>query len=64
MLAGWRVDLRFDPFGVRVDEVLAGAIAAGEAGFGGVSLFISALRALGSVPESQERMRSTLSRER
>ena len=29
----------FDPFGVRVDEVLAGATAAGEAGFGGVWLY-------------------------
>jgi alkanesulfonate monooxygenase SsuD/methylene tetrahydromethanopterin reductase-like flavin-dependent oxidoreductase (luciferase family) len=33
------VDLLFDPFGVRVDEVLAGATAAGEAGFGGVWLY-------------------------
>ncbi len=33
------VDLLFDPFGVRVDEVLVGAVAAGEAGFGGVWLY-------------------------
>jgi alkanesulfonate monooxygenase SsuD/methylene tetrahydromethanopterin reductase-like flavin-dependent oxidoreductase (luciferase family) len=33
------VDLLFDPFGVRVDEVLAGAAAAEEAGFGGVWLY-------------------------
>ena len=33
------VDLLFDPFGVRVDEVLVGAIAAGEAGFDGVWLY-------------------------
>src|SRR3954454_25011395 len=33
------VDLLFDPFGARIDEVLAGATAAGEAGFGGVSLY-------------------------
>jgi alkanesulfonate monooxygenase SsuD/methylene tetrahydromethanopterin reductase-like flavin-dependent oxidoreductase (luciferase family) len=32
-------DLVFDPFGVRVDEVLVGAVAAGEAGFGGVWLY-------------------------
>ena len=44
--AGWfcharrvEVDLLFDPFGVRVDEVLAGAVAAGDAGFGGVWLY-------------------------
>jgi len=29
----------FDPFGVRVEEVLAAATAAGEAGFGGVWLY-------------------------
>ena len=29
----------FDPFGAHVDEVLAGATAAGEAGFGGVWLY-------------------------
>ena len=29
----------FDPFGVRVDEVLGGATTAGEAGFGGVWLY-------------------------
>jgi alkanesulfonate monooxygenase SsuD/methylene tetrahydromethanopterin reductase-like flavin-dependent oxidoreductase (luciferase family) len=33
------LDLLFDPFGVRVDEVLAGATAAAEAGFGGVWLY-------------------------
>jgi alkanesulfonate monooxygenase SsuD/methylene tetrahydromethanopterin reductase-like flavin-dependent oxidoreductase (luciferase family) len=33
------VDLLFDPFGVRVEEVLVGASAAGEAGFGGVWLY-------------------------
>ena len=33
------VDLLFDPFGVRVDEVLVGAVAAEEAGFGGVWLY-------------------------
>jgi alkanesulfonate monooxygenase SsuD/methylene tetrahydromethanopterin reductase-like flavin-dependent oxidoreductase (luciferase family) len=33
------VDLVFDPFGVRVEEVLSGAVAAGEAGFGGVWLY-------------------------
>jgi alkanesulfonate monooxygenase SsuD/methylene tetrahydromethanopterin reductase-like flavin-dependent oxidoreductase (luciferase family) len=33
------VDVLFDPFGVRVDDVLAGATAAGEAGFGGVWLY-------------------------
>jgi alkanesulfonate monooxygenase SsuD/methylene tetrahydromethanopterin reductase-like flavin-dependent oxidoreductase (luciferase family) len=33
------VDLLFDPFGVSASEVLAGAYAAGEAGFGGVWLY-------------------------
>ena len=33
------IDLLFDPFGARVDEVLAGAVAAGDAGFGGVWLY-------------------------
>ncbi len=33
------VDLLFDPFGVRVDEVLAGAAAASTAGFGGLWLY-------------------------
>jgi alkanesulfonate monooxygenase SsuD/methylene tetrahydromethanopterin reductase-like flavin-dependent oxidoreductase (luciferase family) len=33
------IDLVFDPFGVRVDEVLAGAVAAEEAGFGGVWVY-------------------------
>jgi len=33
------VDLLFDPFGVRVDDVVVGAVAAGEAGFGGVWLY-------------------------
>jgi len=33
------IDLLFDPFGVRFDEVLAGAVAAEEAGFGGVWLY-------------------------
>jgi hypothetical protein len=30
------IDLLFDPFGVRVDDALAGATAAERAGFGGV----------------------------
>src|SRR5262245_8833047 len=33
------IDLLFDPFGVRVDDVLAGATAAEGAGFGGVWLY-------------------------
>jgi alkanesulfonate monooxygenase SsuD/methylene tetrahydromethanopterin reductase-like flavin-dependent oxidoreductase (luciferase family) len=33
------VDLAFDPFGVRVDDVLTGALAAERAGFGGVWLY-------------------------
>jgi alkanesulfonate monooxygenase SsuD/methylene tetrahydromethanopterin reductase-like flavin-dependent oxidoreductase (luciferase family) len=33
------IDLLFDPFGVRVDEVLAGATAAADGGFGGVWLY-------------------------
>jgi alkanesulfonate monooxygenase SsuD/methylene tetrahydromethanopterin reductase-like flavin-dependent oxidoreductase (luciferase family) len=33
------IDLLFDPFGVRVEEVLTGATAAAEAGFGGVWLY-------------------------
>jgi alkanesulfonate monooxygenase SsuD/methylene tetrahydromethanopterin reductase-like flavin-dependent oxidoreductase (luciferase family) len=33
------IDLLFDPFGVRVDDALAGATAAERAGFGGVWLY-------------------------
>jgi len=39
MLSSVEIDLLFDPFGVRVEEVLRGAIAVEQAGFGGLWLY-------------------------
>src|SRR4051812_4327341 len=39
MLCSVEIDLLFDPFGVRVDDVLRGATAAEQAGFAGVWLY-------------------------
>src|SRR4051812_3341079 len=39
MLCSVQIDLLFDPFGVRVDDVLRGATAAEQAGFAGVWLY-------------------------